>query len=139
MVRADGGVGLCAHRIPARNAGLSRRPEFRHHQHVGAYLSLSGIALIYGRTGALNMAQIGGGSPDYPADPPRGRGLCPGHRRSADQERHCAVSLLAPGRPRGRTDPGLRVVLRRDGGTGAVRDRPRLLVGLRGGLGQSLV
>ena len=27
---------------------------------VGAYLSLSGIAVIYGRTGALNMAQIGG-------------------------------------------------------------------------------
>lgn len=26
---------------------------------VGAYFSLSGIALIYGRTGALNMAQIG--------------------------------------------------------------------------------
>ena len=26
---------------------------------VGAYLTLSGIALIYGRTGALNMAQIG--------------------------------------------------------------------------------
>jgi len=26
---------------------------------VGAYLSLSGIAVIYGRTGALNMAQIG--------------------------------------------------------------------------------
>jgi multicomponent Na+:H+ antiporter subunit D len=26
---------------------------------VGAYLSLTGIALIYGRTGALNMAQIG--------------------------------------------------------------------------------
>ena len=30
---------------------------------VGAYLSLSGIALIYGRTGALNMAQIGTASP----------------------------------------------------------------------------
>jgi multicomponent Na+:H+ antiporter subunit D len=26
---------------------------------VGVYFSLSGIALIYGRTGALNMAQIG--------------------------------------------------------------------------------
>src|SRR5207244_12749763 len=26
---------------------------------IGAYLSLSGIGLIYGRTGALNMAQIG--------------------------------------------------------------------------------
>jgi multicomponent Na+:H+ antiporter subunit D len=26
---------------------------------IGAYLSLTGIALIYGRTGALNMAQIG--------------------------------------------------------------------------------
>jgi len=25
---------------------------------VGAYLSLTGIALIYGRTGALNRAQI---------------------------------------------------------------------------------
>ncbi len=34
---------------------------------IGAFLVLSGIALFYGRTGALNMAQIGrslGGSPD---------------------------------------------------------------------------
>ena len=30
---------------------------------VGAYLSLSGIGLLYGRTGALNMAQIGADSP----------------------------------------------------------------------------
>ena len=35
---------------------------------VGAYLSLSGIALIYGRTGALNMAQIGSST-----SPPPGR------------------------------------------------------------------
>src|SRR6202042_3580970 len=26
---------------------------------IGAYLTLSGIAVVYGRTGALNMAQIG--------------------------------------------------------------------------------
>ena len=35
---------------------------------VGAYLSLSGIALIYGRTGALNMAQIGRSIAKHPAD-----------------------------------------------------------------------
>jgi multicomponent Na+:H+ antiporter subunit D len=35
---------------------------------VGAYLSLSGIALIYGRTGALNMAQIGASIGRHPAD-----------------------------------------------------------------------
>jgi multicomponent Na+:H+ antiporter subunit D len=35
---------------------------------VGAYLSLSGIALIYGRTGALNMAQIGADIHRHPAD-----------------------------------------------------------------------
>jgi multicomponent Na+:H+ antiporter subunit D len=35
---------------------------------VGAYLSLSGIGLIYGRTGALNMAQIGASIAAHPAD-----------------------------------------------------------------------
>ena len=35
---------------------------------VGAYLSLSGIALIYGRTGALNMAQIGRYIDRHPPD-----------------------------------------------------------------------
>jgi multicomponent Na+:H+ antiporter subunit D len=33
---------------------------------IGAYLSLSGIALIYGRTGALNMAQIGASIARHP-------------------------------------------------------------------------
>jgi multicomponent Na+:H+ antiporter subunit D len=35
---------------------------------VGAYISLSGIALIYGRTGALNMAQIGAYINRHPPD-----------------------------------------------------------------------
>ena len=35
---------------------------------IGAYLSLSGIAVIYGRTGALNMAQIGASIARHPAD-----------------------------------------------------------------------
>ena len=35
---------------------------------VGAYLSLSGIGLIYGRTGALNLAQIGAFAGRHPAD-----------------------------------------------------------------------
>src|SRR5487761_436860 len=34
---------------------------------LGAYLSLSGIAVIYGRTGALNMAQIGAYIGKHPA------------------------------------------------------------------------
>jgi multicomponent Na+:H+ antiporter subunit D len=34
---------------------------------IGAYLSLSGIALIYGQTGALNMAQIGTAIARHPA------------------------------------------------------------------------
>ncbi len=35
---------------------------------IGAYLSLSGIGLIYGRTGALNMAQIGAYLDRHPPD-----------------------------------------------------------------------
>src|SRR5579872_5631822 len=35
---------------------------------IGAYLSLSGIGLIYGRTGALNMAQIGAYIDRHPPD-----------------------------------------------------------------------
>jgi multicomponent Na+:H+ antiporter subunit D len=35
---------------------------------IGAYLSLSGIAVIYGRTGALNMAQIGRDIARHPPD-----------------------------------------------------------------------
>ena len=37
---------------------------------VGAYLSLTGIALIYGRTGALNMAQIAAYVNRHSAAPP---------------------------------------------------------------------
>jgi hypothetical protein len=35
---------------------------------IGAYLSLSGIGLIYGRAGALNMAQIGAYIGRHPPD-----------------------------------------------------------------------
>ncbi|MGH3190182.1 MAG: complex I subunit 5 family protein [Streptosporangiaceae bacterium] len=35
---------------------------------IGAYLSLSGIAVLYGRTGALNMAQIGAYIGRHPPD-----------------------------------------------------------------------
>ena len=49
---------------------------------VGAYLSLSGIALIYGRTGALNMAQIGARHRRPPARRPGRGGVPPDHRRA---------------------------------------------------------
>jgi multicomponent Na+:H+ antiporter subunit D len=49
--------GLTAYRIEERGP-LQGALNFAITNSVGAYLTLSGIALIYGRTGALNMAQI---------------------------------------------------------------------------------
>ena len=49
---------LTAYR-PEERGPLQGALNFAVTNSVGAYLSLSGIALIYGRTGALNMAQIG--------------------------------------------------------------------------------
>jgi multicomponent Na+:H+ antiporter subunit D len=49
---------LTAYR-PEERGSLQGALNFAITNSVGAYLSLSGIVLIYGRTGALNMAQIG--------------------------------------------------------------------------------
>ena len=49
---------LTAYR-PEERGPLQGALNFAITNSVGAYLSLSGIALVYGRTGALNMAQIG--------------------------------------------------------------------------------
>ena len=49
---------LTAYR-PEERGPLQGALNFAITNSVGAYLSLSGIALLYGRTGALNMAQIG--------------------------------------------------------------------------------
>jgi multicomponent Na+:H+ antiporter subunit D len=49
---------LTAYR-PEERGPLQGALNFAITNSVGAYLSLAGIALIYGRTGALNMAQIG--------------------------------------------------------------------------------
>jgi multicomponent Na+:H+ antiporter subunit D len=49
---------LTAYR-PEERGSLQGALNFAITNSVGAYLSLSGIALLYGRTGALNMAQIG--------------------------------------------------------------------------------
>ncbi len=49
---------LTAYR-PEERGSLQGALNFAITNSIGAYLSLSGIAVIYGRTGALNMAQIG--------------------------------------------------------------------------------
>ena len=93
---------------------------------IGAFLVLIGIGLLYGRTGALNLAQIGQALASGPAD-----GLVivalalitGGVRRQGGP---CAVSLLAGRRPRRRANPGLRAVLRRHGGVGPVRRSGRI-------------
>ncbi|MGH3150713.1 MAG: complex I subunit 5 family protein, partial [Streptosporangiaceae bacterium] len=58
---------LTAYR-PEERAPIQGALNFAITNSVGAYLSLSGIALIYGLTGALNMAQIGVAIAAHPAD-----------------------------------------------------------------------
>jgi len=58
---------LTAYRIEERGP-IQGALNFAITNSVGAYLSLSGIALIYGRTGALNMAQIGQAIAGHPPD-----------------------------------------------------------------------
>jgi multicomponent Na+:H+ antiporter subunit D len=56
-------MGVCAYALtayrPEERGPIQGALNFAITNSVGAYLSLSGIALLYGRTGALNMAQIG--------------------------------------------------------------------------------
>jgi multicomponent Na+:H+ antiporter subunit D len=58
---------LTAYR-PEERGPLQGALNFAITNSVGAYLSLSGIALIYARTGALNMAQIGADLARRPPD-----------------------------------------------------------------------
>jgi multicomponent Na+:H+ antiporter subunit D len=58
---------LTAYR-PEERGPLQGALNFAITNSVGAYLSLSGIAVIYGRTGALNMAQIGAYIGKHPPD-----------------------------------------------------------------------
>jgi len=58
---------LTAYR-PEERGSLQGALNFAITNSIGAYLSLSGIAVIYGRTGALNMAQIGVYVGRHPAD-----------------------------------------------------------------------
>jgi multicomponent Na+:H+ antiporter subunit D len=59
--------GLTAYR-PEERGPLQGALNFAITNSVGAYLSLSGIALIYARTGALNMAQISRYVSSHPPD-----------------------------------------------------------------------
>ena len=58
---------LTAYR-PEERGSLQGALTFAITNSIGAYLSLSGIGLIYGRTGALNMAQIGAYIGRHPPD-----------------------------------------------------------------------
>jgi multicomponent Na+:H+ antiporter subunit D len=59
--------GLTAYR-PEERGPLQGALNFAITNSVGAYLSLSGIALVYARTGALNMAQISAYVSRHPPD-----------------------------------------------------------------------
>jgi len=53
--------------LPEERGPIQGALNFAITNSIGAYLSLSGIALIYGQTGALNMAQIGVAIARHPA------------------------------------------------------------------------
>ena len=59
---AVSGFGLAAYHTEDR-AGLRGALNFGITNSLGAFFVLAGIALLYGRTGALNLAQIGGNRP----------------------------------------------------------------------------
>jgi multicomponent Na+:H+ antiporter subunit D len=69
---------LTAYR-PEERGPLQGALNFAITNSVGAYLSLSGIGLIYGRTGALNMAQIGEYIDRHPPDGSGRRGVPADH------------------------------------------------------------
>src|SRR5579883_1729190 len=59
--------GLCAYKIEEEEA-LAGTINFAITNTAGAFFLLIGIALIYGKTGALNMAQIGASLAQHPLD-----------------------------------------------------------------------
>ena len=98
---------------------------------IGAYFVLSGIGLLYARTGALNMAQMGRALGFRSA-----RFSCVDrlrlHRlRLSDQGSRGPVPLLARGCSRRCPHSRLHFVLGRDGRNGLVRSRANLLGRLR--------
>ncbi len=61
------GIALTCHR-PDEGAPLQGALNFAITNAIGGFLVLIGIALLYGRTGALNLAQIGAALTGHPAD-----------------------------------------------------------------------
>ena len=105
---------LTAYRIEER-APIQGAINFAITNSIAGYAMFIGVALLYARTGALNMAQIGARArrpPRRPAGDRRDGAAVP---RLPDQGRGRATALLARRRPRRRAGPGLRAVLRRDG------------------------
>ena len=133
LVRADERVGVRADRVPARGARPGPgRAELRDQQQRRR------VPVAVRHRDRLRADRGAEHGPDRqgPGRPPAGRaghrGLRADHRRAAGQGLDRAVPLLAGRRARGRAHPGVRAVLRRDGGTRAVRGGPGVLVDIRG-------
>ena len=134
LVRADGGVGVRADRLPARGtrADPGRAQLRRHQQRRRLPVAVRHRRHLRPHRGAQHGPDRRLHRPS-PAGRAR-RGRLPADRLGpADQVRDRAVPLLARRRARGRAHAGLRAVLRRDGGARPVRDRPGVLVDVRPG------
>ena len=132
-------MGVSAYALTAYRPGGTRpdpgRAQLRHHQQRRRLP----VAVGHRRDLRPHRRAEHGADRRHHRPSPAGRagrgGLPADHLGPADQERDRAVPLLAGRCARGRAHPGLRAVLRRDGGTGPVRDRPGVLVDVRPGPG----
>ena len=98
---------------------------------LGAYVTLFGVALLYGRTGRLGLAQLAVALAGKPTRCAARRGVRAHLHRLAGEGRRRPVPLLDRGRRGRRSEPRLRRALRGHGGPRALRGRPPVLDGLR--------
>ncbi len=121
---------LTAYRIEEQ-APIQGAINFAITNSIAGYAMFLAVALLYARTGALNMAQIGAVLDGHNADPLVDRRDGAAVRGVPDQGGSRAVALLAGRRPCGGAGPGMRALLGRDGRARRVRRRAAVLGGVR--------
>ena len=129
-VMSAAAFALTAYRIEER-APIQGAINFAITNSIAGYAMFIAVGLLYARTGALNMAQIGAraGQPARRSAGHRGHGAAV--RRLPHQGGGGAAALLAGRRPRRRAGAGVRPVLRRHGRARALRRGAPVLGGLR--------
>ena len=123
---------LTAYRIEER-APIQGAINFAITNSIAGYVMFIALGMLYARTGALNMAQIGARARRASRRSARRRGDEPAVHRISHQGGDGAAALLARRRPRRRADARVRSVLRGDGRARRVCRRAPVLGDVRRG------